>query len=100
MAKLPPRERHIVRLYYFGDATMKQIGAAIGVNESRVSQLHARAIQRLRTLMAAGDSGDAPAPKARIKRARLPMTPDRLPQRRVTAVLTQRRGVMPATRVA
>ena len=32
------------RLYYFGEATMKQIGEAIGVNESRVSQLHARAI--------------------------------------------------------
>jgi len=53
MTMLPPRERHIVRLYYFGDATMKQIGEEIGVNESRVSQLHARAMQRLRTLLAA-----------------------------------------------
>src|ERR671913_462591 len=48
IAKLPPRERKVIRLYYFGEATMKQIGAEIGVNESRVSQLHARAIQRLR----------------------------------------------------
>ena len=32
---------------------MKQIGAAIGVNESRVSQLHARAIQRLRKALGA-----------------------------------------------
>jgi hypothetical protein len=31
---------------------MKQIGAEIGVNESRVSQLHARAIKRLRTVLA------------------------------------------------
>ena len=31
---------------------MKQIGEAIGVNESRVSQLHARAIQRLRRILA------------------------------------------------
>ena len=53
MAKLPARERRIIRLYYFGEATMKQIGEAIGVNESRVSQLHARAMQRLRKLLAA-----------------------------------------------
>lgn len=48
LAQLPPRERRILSLYYFGEATMKQIGQQIGVNESRVSQLHARAIQRLR----------------------------------------------------
>ena len=59
MAKLPPRERRIVRLYYFAEATMKQIGEAIGVNESRVSQLHARAVQRLRSLM----SGESTAPE-------------------------------------
>src|SRR5476649_2362298 len=46
--KLPWRERKVIGLYYYGEATMKQIGAAIGVNESRVSQLHARAIRRLR----------------------------------------------------
>lgn len=45
---LPPREQKVIGLYYYGDATMKQIGAEIGVNESRVSQLHARAIRRLR----------------------------------------------------
>jgi RNA polymerase sigma factor for flagellar operon FliA len=48
MASLPPRERRLIGLYYFGEVTMKQIGAELGVNESRVSQLHARAIQRLR----------------------------------------------------
>jgi RNA polymerase sigma factor FliA len=45
---LPWRERKVVSLYYYGEATMKQIGAEIGVNESRVSQLHARAIRRLK----------------------------------------------------
>ena len=45
---LPWRERKVVGLYYYGELTMKQIGAEIGVNESRVSQLHARAIRRLR----------------------------------------------------
>ena len=38
----------MIGLYYYGEVTMKQIGAEIGVNESRVSQLHARAIRRLR----------------------------------------------------
>ena len=45
---LPWRERKVIGLYYYGEVTMKQIGAGIGVNESRVSQLHARAIRRLR----------------------------------------------------
>ncbi|MBI4049191.1 MAG: sigma-70 family RNA polymerase sigma factor [Candidatus Doudnabacteria bacterium] len=45
---LPPKERKIIVRYYYGDRTMKQIGKGVGVNESRVSQLHARAIRRLR----------------------------------------------------
>ena len=45
---LPWRERKVIGLYYYGEVTMKHIGAEIGVNESRVSQLHARAIRRLR----------------------------------------------------
>ena len=49
---LPPRERKVVTLYYYGDVTMKEIGAEIGVNESRVSQLRARAIGRLRNMLA------------------------------------------------
>jgi RNA polymerase sigma factor for flagellar operon FliA len=48
IAALPPREQKVIGLYYYKEATMKQIGAEIGVNESRVSQLHARAIRRLR----------------------------------------------------
>jgi RNA polymerase sigma factor for flagellar operon FliA len=54
LSKLPARERRIISLYYFGDVTMKQIGDAIGVNESRISQLHARAISRLRDVLATG----------------------------------------------
>jgi len=48
IASLPAREQKVIGLYYYQEATMKQIGAEIGVNESRVSQLHARAIGRLR----------------------------------------------------
>ena len=48
IATLPPREQKVIGLYYYQEATMKQIGQEIGVNESRVSQLHARAIRRLK----------------------------------------------------
>jgi RNA polymerase sigma factor for flagellar operon FliA len=48
IAALPPRERRVIALYYYGEVTMKEIGAELGVNESRVSQLHARALRRLR----------------------------------------------------
>jgi RNA polymerase sigma factor for flagellar operon FliA len=51
IASLPWRERKVVGLYYYNEATMKDIGTEIGVNESRVSQLHARAIQRLRVAL-------------------------------------------------
>ncbi|MQA31618.1 MAG: FliA/WhiG family RNA polymerase sigma factor [Luteitalea sp.] len=55
MSLLPWRERKVIGLYYYGEVTMKEIGAEIGVNESRVSQLHARAIRRLREAL--GETG-------------------------------------------
>jgi RNA polymerase sigma factor for flagellar operon FliA len=55
IAALPAREQKVIGLYYYGEVTMKEIGAEIGVNESRVSQLHARAIRRLREAL--GDMG-------------------------------------------
>jgi RNA polymerase sigma factor for flagellar operon FliA len=61
IASLPPRERKVICLYYYAEATMKQIGAEIGVNESRVSQLHARAIQRLRKALGADCSAEEAA---------------------------------------
>jgi RNA polymerase sigma factor for flagellar operon FliA len=45
---LPRREQKVLGLYYYREVTMKEIGAELGVNESRVSQLHARAIRRMR----------------------------------------------------
>src|SRR3954454_20178213 len=53
IASLPPGERKVIGLYYYAEVTMKQIGSEIGVNESRVSQLHARAIQRLKKALGA-----------------------------------------------
>ena len=65
IALLPPREQKVIGLYYYGEVTMKGIGAEIGVNESRVSQLHARAIRRLREAL--GDMG--PREVAEVRRA-------------------------------
>jgi RNA polymerase sigma factor for flagellar operon FliA len=46
---LPKKERLVVSLYYFDELTMKEIGKVLSVNESRVSQLHTKAMLRLRT---------------------------------------------------
>jgi RNA polymerase sigma factor FliA len=46
---LPKKERMVVSLYYYDELTMKEIGKVLGVNESRVSQLHTKAMLRLRT---------------------------------------------------
>jgi RNA polymerase sigma factor for flagellar operon FliA len=45
---LPRKERLVISLYYFEELTMKEIGAVLRVNESRVSQLHTKAVLRLR----------------------------------------------------
>jgi RNA polymerase sigma factor for flagellar operon FliA len=45
---LPDRERMIVRLYYMKAQSLKSIGEALGISESRASQLRHRAIRRLR----------------------------------------------------
>src|SRR6478672_9689518 len=60
IASLPPRERKVIGLYYYAEATMKQIGAEIGVNESRVSQLHARAVSRLKKALGAASFAEQP----------------------------------------
>lgn len=49
--QLPSRERHIVSSHYFRGVKFKDLGAELGVSEPRISQLHSRAMQRLRALM-------------------------------------------------
>jgi RNA polymerase sigma factor for flagellar operon FliA len=70
---LPPRDQRLIDLYYVSEATMKQIGAEIGVNESRVSQLHARALRRLRDALhtlAPREAGCMPGPAVMPSRPR------------------------------
>jgi RNA polymerase sigma factor for flagellar operon FliA len=52
IAQLPERERRIVGMHYFEGVKLKDIGAELGVSEPRVSQLHARALGRLRGMLA------------------------------------------------
>ena len=49
---LPERERHIVSSHYFRGVKFKDLGVELGVSEPRISQLHSRAIARLKELMA------------------------------------------------
>ncbi|MBI2895209.1 MAG: sigma-70 family RNA polymerase sigma factor [Deltaproteobacteria bacterium] len=51
--RLPERERTIVRLHYFEGVRFKDIGQLLGVSEPRISQLHSRALGRLRTQLGA-----------------------------------------------
>lgn len=48
IGELPPRERQILALYYHEELTLKEVGAVLGVGESRVSQIHSATIIRLR----------------------------------------------------
>ena len=97
LTQLPARERRIIGLYYFGEATMKQIGDAIGVNESRVSQLHARAVQRLRRLLMTPSEVAAPrlvakSAKPKFKRT-VPATSIAAKRRLAPRVPDERRAV-------
>jgi RNA polymerase sigma factor for flagellar operon FliA len=48
ITSLPEREKLVITLYYYEDLTLREIGEVLGVTESRVSQLHTKAILRLK----------------------------------------------------
>ena len=56
IAELPEKERQVLVLYYFEELTMKEVGAVLGVGESRVSQIHSTAVVRLRAVVILGSS--------------------------------------------
>ncbi len=94
IAALPEREQKVVRLYYYGDVTMKEIGAEIGVNESRVSQIRARAIGRLRGLLAPDLAPE------QFSAALTPAPVDAAPKRRLQMAKAGLASCRPAARVA
>jgi RNA polymerase sigma factor for flagellar operon FliA len=75
LIELPRREGQILVLYYFEELTMKQIGTLLGVVESRISQMHASVMQRLRNRL--GATCGLPL---RRKRKRLPSIPAPFPR--------------------
>jgi RNA polymerase sigma factor for flagellar operon FliA len=48
---LPEKERLVVTLYYYEEMTLKEIAQVMGVSESRASQIHSKAVMKLRTKM-------------------------------------------------
>ncbi len=69
VSNLPERERLVMTLYYYEEMTMKEIGLALGVVESRVSQIHSSAVVHLRALLAAfAPAGRAEGQKSRAGR--------------------------------
>ena len=66
IARLPEREKLVIALYYYENLTLREIGEVLGVTESRVSQLHTKAVLRLRSrLRSAGVSVAAAALRRR-----------------------------------
>ncbi len=63
LSNLPERERMILALYYHENMTLKEIGTALNISESRVCQLHAQAIMKLRKLL----SSQGGKPKSPVK---------------------------------
>ena len=55
IAGLPEREQLVVALYYYENLTLREIGEVLGVTESRVSQLHTKAVMRLKSGLQPGD---------------------------------------------
>jgi RNA polymerase sigma factor for flagellar operon FliA len=53
IASLPERERVVLTLYYYEGLTLAEIGSVLGVTESRVSQVHTKAVIHLRSRLAA-----------------------------------------------
>jgi RNA polymerase sigma factor FliA len=52
ISRLPEREKLVIALYYYENLMLREIGEILGVTESRVSQLHTKAVLRLRARLA------------------------------------------------
>jgi RNA polymerase sigma factor FliA len=64
VADLPEKEQQVLALYYFEELTMKEVGAILGIGESRVSQIHSLAVVRLRARMEELTGASKPAMRA------------------------------------
>jgi RNA polymerase sigma factor for flagellar operon FliA len=58
IAALPEREKLVIALYYYENLTLREIGEVLGVTESRISQLHTKAVLRLKSRLQAENLRD------------------------------------------
>ena len=65
IAELPEKEQRVLALYYYEELTMKDVGAALGIGESRVSQIHSLAMVRLRARLKSLTEPSAPVVRAK-----------------------------------
>ncbi|MEQ1946540.1 MAG: FliA/WhiG family RNA polymerase sigma factor [Bryobacteraceae bacterium] len=61
MKTLPERYQKVVSLYYTGEMTMKEIGGILGINESRVSQIHKAALEKMQVVLEANGISNSQA---------------------------------------
>ncbi len=65
ISELPEKERQVLALYYFHELTMKEVGATLGVGESRVSQIHSLVMVRLRARLHGLTASRPPKPRTK-----------------------------------
>jgi|SRR5580692_1344997 RNA polymerase sigma factor for flagellar operon FliA len=65
ISELPEKEQRVLALYYYEELTMKEVGAALGIGESRVSQIHSLAMVRLRARLNFLEVSTTPAIRAK-----------------------------------
>ena len=65
ISELPEKEQRVLALYYYDELTMKEVGVALGIGESRVSQIHSLAMVRLRARLNFLNITTAPAARAK-----------------------------------
>jgi RNA polymerase sigma factor for flagellar operon FliA len=94
MAKLPPRKRQVLDLYYFKGLTMKETGTRMGVCESRVSQIHSSAVAslkaRMKEVLISQQKEEYAAKRSWARRA--PVLANTLPEQQPTLDLLEQTG--------
>jgi len=70
IARLPEREKLVVALYYYENLTLREIGEVLGVTESRVSQLHTKAVLRLKSRLQSEAGCNARSQRSNAMRSR------------------------------
>lgn len=83
--ELPEKEKMVLNLYYWEELTMKEVGAVLGLTESRVCQLHTQALLRLRAKLSKEEQDRAgPEKTVPVERRKKPEEePSPVPLRRV-----------------